>query len=1363
MTIETKIAKAIKFEYLIVGVHMRISLTAVLLVLLGCQQITGSENVDLPENDPFPSFESLRSPVLTPRDAKITISPQGHFLMNGEARYLPGVIFYEGVDKEMSLRNTGYPDSLRWLYDNILDYQGAQRVGFDAVGIFTPTRWMGKYLNGRVFDVEKSQYKRCFDSNLPLYVDFTCAGWCHGGLSPKNCSTLPQEAFTPGGQFFPYSLINPQGRNLWLEIWRDGADFIVNACGAKPMYYELFNEPCYKDESPLARAEFVRRLQEKYAGNIAKLNKAWHTNYPDFTAIGGFKRTTDNPSLRVEWLLFMQDLFYEICRDGIKAIREIDKRPDAGFCYQALFLRTGEINMYRTNKLMNRISSSTGGGDLVQAHCLRAMADGKPISDGEMYVGTTRDSVRNAYMRQYARGFNASFIFKWCKRANDWRPVYKEELDDNGKPKKDKTGKPVYIPLKDKNGNLVVDENGKTQYVIDMEKTVARAKSCAEAFPYMLLNPYGVPSSALLGIVDAKRDICDSNFLFAPRDRGVKREIAFLYSYPSDNIAVALGHTCNMLFNSYMTALDYAHVPLDVVFEEQLLEARQDRYKIIVAAGVDTVYDETPAYLKKYVENGGILVLGQETMERAPLTWIRENADFPGIKTGSEIQYSETMSFNYEGETYRAALYKKTSPDATWTSLASINQSPVFFEKRFGKGKVLFLNAKMPLEDLGRLLSSIAAKSGIFPVCRTDEVQASATVSGIEAIKAVRDGFTGYMLIYNGLGAKLVKFTPPEKLTFCQILHSDETAPRKILEDRDGAYILRMNPGSAVLLVGAEQKSLIGKYGEMPVLPFDEALESGLKWAEKSMSEKTKAKAFAVDANRIKPLDLRKQANRSFVDTVAGDGKGGWTDQGANSLTGTDWGIQDCNGIPMDFIRIDQNNGNTCVVLASNNISNVPAEVNDIRVDMKVRNLYFLHATAFSGGHSFSYIVHYADGETLEIPIRDWTEVGDWYRAGKKLPSTMTAFCGWTNSEGKGLYIWKWENPKPYKSVNSIDIVSQNGKSIPIIVAISAEEADGTEISKDTLANSNSLLPMTETNGGFEVSQGTDDSLLIKLVEGAPRTSRLTLKLPKEYDLPPDFSSAVLEFDIRAIQDSLPVMRLCVSSPIQGQSVTLNEFIAKIPDSPWMRVTVPLSRLLSSSPFKIASLSIQPNSGLEKSARFEMRELCILKSKASFAGNIRYGAVCACPWNHKQMNTFTMDDALVFQFSEKATSWMGGQISFSPAILFDSKILENKDASVKFKLRSAPNQWGNCSTVPGLQIALGGLDAEGNQMWSKYARVLCDNSDISPLLWTEASVPLRSFKGLDLKKLRALNGINIQVQNIKVDSSGFQIKDIQIK
>ena len=81
-------------------------------------------------------------------------------------------------------------------------------------------------------------------------------------------------------------------------------------------------------------------------------------------------------------------------------------------------------------------------------------------------------------------------------------------------------------------------------------------------------------------------------------------------------------------------------------------------------------------------------------------------------------------------------------------------------------------------------------------------------------------------------------------------------------------------------------------------------------------------------------------------------------DQGAQqSLLVTPWGITDCNGVPMDFIRFDQNGYRDCIVMKSTRLKDAPKgempfpeKVEGIRVDRKAGNVYFLHAIAWGQG-----------------------------------------------------------------------------------------------------------------------------------------------------------------------------------------------------------------------------------------------------------------------------------------------------------------------------------------------------------------------------------------------------------------------------
>ena len=209
---------------------------------------------------------------------------------------------------------------------------------------------------------------------------------------------------------------------------------------------------------------------------------------------------------------------------------------------------------------------------------------------------------------------------------------------------------------------------------------------------------------------------------------------------------------------------------------------------------------------------------------------------------------------------------------------------------------------------------------------------------------------------------------------------------------------------------------------------------------------KAEAKAFSVDPARVRFLDLRAVANRSYGDTVAGDGKGGWTDQGENHLRHAPWGATDCNGVSFDFIRPDQNEDRACVILRSTRQPYLPDAVRGIAANLRAEALYFLHAGAWivKDQEAFRYVVHYADGTSLAIPMIGRRDFDDWWIDSRRAELASSARCvpGWKNSEGRGFHVLRWENPHPGKTIATIDIESACTGTIPIIEAITAELTD---------------------------------------------------------------------------------------------------------------------------------------------------------------------------------------------------------------------------------------------------------------------------------------------------------------------------------
>jgi hypothetical protein len=1091
--------------------------------------------------DPFPSFNSLKPPVLMPENPVLTVAEDGTFLVDGKPRYMFGVIYYAGAKRDYA-KTSGYPEALSWLYDHPLDYKNSQRVGFDTIGVCVPNLWMKKHdpkYNSFFWNEEECELytgilKNC---GVPVYVDYTAASWTHGGLKYRKDNPLLSKAafnhkskYGGGNHWISYSLTTPEGRGLYLDMWRSGAEFVRNA-GVKPFIYELFNEPDYNDWSPYNRKLFAERMKKEY-GSISRLNKAWNSNFSDFENMSSFERLTDTPGLHVAWSKFMEDAFKDICVEGINEIKKVDSNPDVLFGVQPLLFKMSNINSYKLSQIFNAIISSTGGGDFLEGHFLRAIADGRPIIDSETYgmsySGYNTNSFRNRFWLQYARGFNASYLFKWSKRA--WDSAW-----------------------------------GK-------DKGPAGGKLLAEKFPYMLLNPYRLPAEALTGIMTAKKEIFELSDLFTPRDRGVTREVAVLRSYPTERLARVLGSTNHTLISDYSKALEYSQFAMDVILEEQLNTDRLNKYKVIVVPGVDAVYQDTPALLHKFIEQGGVVILGQEAMQYDEYGLKNTFAAMPGLTLGEELD-SDIGMLKTERLSVPAAVYRKVKVTPSWKVIGEVNGEPAIYSRKIGKGSVVFFNAKSSAENLGIWLTSLLNSLGIEQTCKLTTFAHDKPYFNVETVAAKRNGYSGFFFFNENLLPGLVRLTLPENsdaYTLCDPFN------KQLFEKRNGQFLVLLPPRHCVILVGAEKDKLLTRFKDLKVYPYDKQLADGKDFVENYQAPKSSiGKMLDVDLSRVKMLDLRKHVNRGFTDRVAGDGKGGWTDQGANCLHGILWGVQNFCGVPFDIIRFDQNDDKTCIVMRSQRMPDGVKEVLDIKVDSKVKKLFFLHATAWTNkDEAFKYVVKYRNGTTLDIPIRGGIEIADWYDVSVKR-SELKAVPAWKNSENRGLYIYEWTNPSPHNSVDSIDIISSNKIMIPIIVGITAQTVDGDVVNS-------SIIPMLKypariNHWGDCKGSFNNGVVTAQLSDKSKDWSGINFVLNKPITVPDTIADGELVFDVNAAKDAwgkshgnlyfqIKLLTLDkdgkkLGSKYIGASQYINGKLDADPDS-WQKVSIPLKRLL---------------------------------------------------------------------------------------------------------------------------------------------------------------------------------------------------------
>ena len=1134
-----------------------------------------------------------------PEGARFEIGPDGNFLVDGRPRFLLGTLYYLAFSDKTGLEpGPGYAPEDAWIYESPPTRDYLQRLGFDAAGGEVSTSWMRKYRPepgfkraGRLVDWDFAT--NFWRSGLPCILDLTAATWSHGGLPFDKRRGPPARAFVddPHGpcHFISYSLVTDEGRDVWRTFWRTGAEEL-RAHGARPFAYELFNEPRYDDRSPGAREAFAAFLSEKFGGDPAAMDAAWGSSFGSFEAAAAFEKTGVSVGLGVEWLKFREAAFEAGVKLGIETIREVD--PDARFCFQPLARSADLDRTIGAEKHCQVVMTQTGGDDLWENLRLLALADGKPLVDGETYFRNSRASHRGKLVRHFAMGLDATYYFKWERRLSEVSPRNEEGL--------------------------------------------ARL---FERYPWLGLNPVGTPPEALAGLMDGKRDIAAVQDLFGPRGRGLPpaRRVAVLSSLPTARLAEAAGLRCHALEREAALALAVgAHVPVDAIFEEQLPEGRLDRYKVLVAAGVAATYPATRGILRDWVERGGALILVGEAMELDE--YARPSpSEFPGISLGEEIG-GEPRTFRFAPvrptprpmRTYEAAPYREISFGDGWRTLAEFPDGrPIVADRRVGHGAVVYVGARFAnAVGEGGLLAALADNS-IFPTCEALDPTTGEPVPDIEVHAARGADFdVGFIVENRGLAPRAVRFFPRG---FFHAPALAEVSRRAFLgSDKAGAVLLLLEPNVPVVLRGGTRSSVEAalsaaprawnegasawggtthaesaetaevsggasspsepsaetggeaahsafsiQHSALPIEPYSEVERHAAEWlAAHTSASRARAKAFSVDPARVKFLDLRDAATVPYGDKVADDGQGGWTDQGENCLENAPWGVTDCNGVPFDFIRPDQNGERAAVVLRSTRQPWLPEAVRGIRADVRAEALWFLHAGAFlePGREAFRYVVRYADGTSLALPMRGYIEFDDWWMHGP-VPGGRDAMpCkpGWLNAKSRGFHVWRWENPFPEKTIATIDIESANTKTAPIVEAITAELARG-DLQSVPVSGRPKLKPW-----GDAQAAPAESAEFISFADSRPWAG-CALQYPQPIEVPDSTSRADLEFLLTA-PDLRPLPPLQIRIGKSGGYVPLDSFVREtdLLFRTW-RVSFPLDLAADGlhAPFREFSLQLQ--------------------------------------------------------------------------------------------------------------------------------------------------------------------------------------------
>ena len=184
---------------------------------------------------------------------------------------------------------------------------------------------------------------------------------------------------------------------------------------------------------------------------------------------------------------------------------------------------------------------------------------------------------------------------------------------------------------------------------------------------------------------------------------------------------------------------------------------------------------------------------------------------------------------------------------------------------------------------------------------------------------------------------------------------------------------------------------------------------------------------IAVEAKHTLQLDLAAACNMGFADEIAGDGKGGWTDQGAgNDLRVFPTGRQVFNGIPFEVIDPARNGGKSCIVLSGNRSMSFPVRAEISGNGGTGRFLNLLHAAAYTAGDRAvgTVRVHYRDGQSAAFPVVTGRHLADWW-GGSRISAGELVWSGLNASSLVGMYAASFPlSPKP---VGRIEFETDSG------------------------------------------------------------------------------------------------------------------------------------------------------------------------------------------------------------------------------------------------------------------------------------------------------------------------------------------------
>lgn len=201
------------------------------------------------------------------------------------------------------------------------------------------------------------------------------------------------------------------------------------------------------------------------------------------------------------------------------------------------------------------------------------------------------------------------------------------------------------------------------------------------------------------------------------------------------------------------------------------------------------------------------------------------------------------------------------------------------------------------------------------------------------------------------------------------------------------------------------------------------------------------------------PLDLHTHA------TTYKDERGGFGDR-RRTLKALPPGDHVFSGIKYNLYEMPTSPVPQILMLGGKGVpGNLPAEITGIPVNLKADALFFLHTARLDRRRSdrereanqrvelCRYVIHYADGQTAEVPILAEVDIDHFVqREPAALPGAALAWSAKFDDadESAVAYAKQWNNPRPTVAIQSVDLVygPDKDRGVPALLALTAVTAE---------------------------------------------------------------------------------------------------------------------------------------------------------------------------------------------------------------------------------------------------------------------------------------------------------------------------------